>query len=133
MNKDFEVDYAKKETVEQEIINITLTRTKPTEQTKPNQSINQITFNIFIHWKATMEYHKTKDILYVMRLLGHKTSTLYSLYSADRVQRRRIHMQNRQNNPGSKRANRKRLRIHMRIQRCKAIQKTQVTIISTKA
>ena len=32
----------------------------------------QITFHTFRHWKATMEYHKTKDILYVMRLLGHK-------------------------------------------------------------
>jgi integrase len=27
---------------------------------------------VFRHWKATMEYHKTKDILHVMRLLGHK-------------------------------------------------------------
>jgi hypothetical protein len=24
------------------------------------------------HWKATMEYHKTKDILHVMQLLGHR-------------------------------------------------------------
>ncbi len=24
------------------------------------------------HFKATMEYHKTKDILHVMQLLGHK-------------------------------------------------------------
>ena len=34
--------------------------------------LNQIIFHTFRHWKATMEYHKTKDILYVMRLLGHK-------------------------------------------------------------
>jgi integrase len=27
----------------------------------------------FRHWKATIEYAKTKDILYVMRLLGHKS------------------------------------------------------------
>jgi integrase len=26
----------------------------------------------FRHWKATTEYAKTKDILYVMRMLGHK-------------------------------------------------------------
>jgi hypothetical protein len=26
----------------------------------------------FRHWKATMEYHKTKDILHVKKLLGHK-------------------------------------------------------------
>jgi integrase len=37
-----------------------------------NPRILQITFHTFRHWKATMEYHKTKDILYVMRLLGHK-------------------------------------------------------------
>jgi integrase len=37
-----------------------------------NPRINRITFHTFRHWKATMEYHKTKDILHVMRLLGHK-------------------------------------------------------------
>jgi integrase len=37
-----------------------------------NQRIIQITFHTFRHWKATMEYHRTKDILYVMKLLGHK-------------------------------------------------------------
>jgi hypothetical protein len=26
-------------------------------------------------WKATTEYHKTKDILHVMRVLGHKNIT----------------------------------------------------------
>jgi integrase len=31
-----------------------------------------ITFHTLRHWKATMEYHKTKDILHVMHLLGHK-------------------------------------------------------------
>jgi hypothetical protein len=25
------------------------------------------------HWKATMEYHKTKNILHAMRVLGHKS------------------------------------------------------------
>ena len=37
-----------------------------------NPRIRQITFHTFRHWKATMEYHKTKDILHVMQLLGHK-------------------------------------------------------------
>ena len=37
-----------------------------------NPRLKQITFHTLRHWKATMEYHKTKDILYVMRLLGHK-------------------------------------------------------------
>ena len=32
----------------------------------------QIHFHTLRHWKATMEYAKTKDILYVMQLLGHK-------------------------------------------------------------
>lgn len=34
--------------------------------------INRITFRTFRHFKGTMEYHKTKDILHVMRVLGHK-------------------------------------------------------------
>jgi integrase len=38
-----------------------------------NPRLLQITFHTFRHWKATMEYHKTKDILYVMKLLGHKS------------------------------------------------------------
>jgi integrase len=37
-----------------------------------NSRINQITFKTLRHWKATTEYHKTKDILYVMQMLGHK-------------------------------------------------------------
>ena len=37
-----------------------------------NPRLLRITFHTFRHWKATMEYHKTKDILYVMKLLGHK-------------------------------------------------------------
>ena len=45
---------------------------KRTAEKLQNPRINQITFHTFRHWKATMEYHRTKDILYVMRLLGHK-------------------------------------------------------------
>ena len=37
-----------------------------------NPRLQQITFRTLRHWKATMEYHKTKDILHVMRILGHK-------------------------------------------------------------
>jgi integrase len=37
-----------------------------------NLRIQQMAFHTFRHWKATMEYQKTKDILHVMRLLGHK-------------------------------------------------------------
>ncbi len=38
-----------------------------------NPRLNNITFHTLRHWKATMEYHKTKDILHVMRCLGHKS------------------------------------------------------------
>ena len=38
-----------------------------------NPNLIKITFKTFRHWKATMEYHKTKDILYVKELLGHKS------------------------------------------------------------
>ena len=37
-----------------------------------NPRLLKITFHTLRHWKATMEYHKTKDILYVMKTLGHK-------------------------------------------------------------
>jgi len=37
-----------------------------------NRRIAQIHFHTLRHWKATMEYHKTKDILHVMRMLGHR-------------------------------------------------------------
>jgi len=37
-----------------------------------NPRLRQIHFHTFRHWKATMLYHQTKDILYVMRFLGHR-------------------------------------------------------------
>ena len=37
-----------------------------------NPNFMKITFKTFRHWKATIEYHRTKDILYVKELLGHK-------------------------------------------------------------
>ncbi|MEM2953766.1 MAG: tyrosine-type recombinase/integrase [Candidatus Bathyarchaeia archaeon] len=37
-----------------------------------NSRLLRITFVTLRHWKATVEYAKTKDILHVMRLLGHK-------------------------------------------------------------
>jgi len=45
-----------------------------------NPRFMKIVFTTFRHWKATMEYHKTKDILHVMKLLGHnslKTTLIY--------------------------------------------------------
>jgi integrase len=46
-----------------------------------NPRLLQITFHTFRHWKATMEYHKTKDILYVMNLLGHRSIQNTLLYT----------------------------------------------------
>lgn len=37
-----------------------------------NPRILQITFHTLRHWKATMLYHQTKDILFVKEFLGHK-------------------------------------------------------------
>ena len=35
-------------------------------------NLDRIQLKTFRHYKGTMEYHKTKDILHVMRTLGHK-------------------------------------------------------------
>lgn len=37
-----------------------------------NPRLMQISFHTFRHWKGTMEYHKTKDIMHVRFVLGHK-------------------------------------------------------------
>jgi len=47
-------------------------RTKIAHKLK-NDRIHKIHFHTLRHWKATMEYHKTKNILHVMKLLGHKS------------------------------------------------------------
>ena len=46
-----------------------------------NPRLEKITFHTFRHWKATMEYHKTKDILHVQRLLGHRNIQNTLLYT----------------------------------------------------
>jgi len=46
-----------------------------------NPRLTKITFHTFRHWKATMEYHKTKDILHVMQLLGHRDINTTLLYT----------------------------------------------------
>ena len=35
---------------------------------------------MFRHWKATMEYHRMKDILHVKQLLGHKKISSTMIY-----------------------------------------------------
>jgi len=46
-----------------------------------NPRLKQIHFHTFRHWKATMEYHRTKDILHVKRLLGHKQLKNTEIYT----------------------------------------------------
>ena len=46
-----------------------------------NSRIKQITFHTFRHWKATMEYRKTRDILHVKEILGHKSLNNTMLYT----------------------------------------------------
>jgi integrase len=46
-----------------------------------NPKLLRIHFHTFRHWKATMEYHRTKDILYVMKLLGHKSIANTLIYT----------------------------------------------------
>jgi len=38
-----------------------------------NPRLKQIHLHTFRHWKGTMEYHKTKDIVHVKTTLGHKS------------------------------------------------------------
>jgi integrase len=45
-----------------------------------NPRLLQIHFHTLRHWKATIEYHKTKDILHVKRILGHKSVTSTEIY-----------------------------------------------------
>jgi integrase len=46
-----------------------------------NSRLTQITFHTFRHWKATMEYYKTRDILHVKYILGHKSLNSTMLYT----------------------------------------------------
>ena len=52
-----------------------------TSQKLKNPRLTRISFHTFRHWKATMTYHKTKDILYVKKLLGHKSINSTLLYT----------------------------------------------------
>jgi len=45
-----------------------------------NPRLLRIGFHTLRHWKATMEYHKTRDILHVKELLGHKDLDKTMLY-----------------------------------------------------
>jgi integrase len=46
-----------------------------------NPRFKKITFHTFRHWKASTEYQKTKDILHIKEMLGHrdiKTTLIYT-------------------------------------------------------
>lgn len=45
-----------------------------------NPRIENVTFTSIRHWKATTEYHRTKDILHVKHLLGHKSLNSTMIY-----------------------------------------------------
>lgn len=45
-----------------------------------NPRILEIMFRTLRHWKGTMEYHKTKDILHVKKILGHKAIQSTMIY-----------------------------------------------------
>ena len=46
-----------------------------------NPRIREISFHTFRHFKGTMEYAKTRDILHVMQVLGHKNIKNTLLYT----------------------------------------------------
>ena len=46
-----------------------------------NPRLTQISFHTLRHYKATMEYHKTKDILHVMQILGHRSINNTLIYT----------------------------------------------------
>jgi len=50
-------------------------------RTLQNPRIRQIKLHTFRHWKATMEYHRTKNIKYVQQILGHKKLENTDLYT----------------------------------------------------
>jgi integrase len=45
-----------------------------------NPRLKDIHIHTFRHWKATMEYHRTKDILHVKHMLGHKNINCTLIY-----------------------------------------------------
>lgn len=45
-----------------------------------NPRFHRISFHTFRHWKATIEYHKTKDVFHVKNFLGHKSVKNTEIY-----------------------------------------------------
>ena len=53
---------------------------KNTARKLNNPRLLNIHFHTFRHWKGTMEYHKTKDIIHVKTVLGHKNIQSTMIY-----------------------------------------------------
>jgi integrase len=45
-----------------------------------NPDILKVHFHSFRHWRATMEYHKTKDLIHVQEMLGNKNIEITRSY-----------------------------------------------------
>jgi len=56
------------------------TQRKKIAERLQNPRLQSITFHTFRHWKGTMEYHKTKDIMHVKAVLGHKSIASTLIY-----------------------------------------------------
>ena len=47
-----------------------------------NPRLSNISFHTLRHWKAKLEYHRTKYLYYVKQFIGHKSIQNTELYSA---------------------------------------------------
>jgi integrase len=56
------------------------TQRKEIAERLQNPRLLKISFHTFRHWKGTMEYHKTLDIMHVKKILGHKTTRCTEIY-----------------------------------------------------
>ena len=56
-------------------------RRKSLSEKLGNPNLLKITFKTFRHWKATFEYHRTKDLLFIQRFLGHKNINNTLIYT----------------------------------------------------
>ena len=56
------------------------TQRKEITERLQNPRLLKISFHTFRHWKGTMEYHKTLDIMHVKKVLGHKTTRCTEIY-----------------------------------------------------
>jgi integrase len=56
------------------------TQRKEIAERLQNPRLLKISFHTFRHWKGTTEYYKTKDIIHVRTILGHKTTRCTEIY-----------------------------------------------------